>query len=193
MRVPARLLGLALLLVPATPSARAAGQSWVDQPLSAWNSPGADVPTAPPGFGDARCYAAQARWAETPEDQAVVDAGWGLFNPYRAGWGIAVIDATSGYDGMCRPDGFQSFVFVDGVFAGTISPEPMTARATGAGSVVALRDGALTARFLRYADTDPLCCPSRGAVVIEYQVDRTPAGPVLTAASRIEEPPPRDP
>jgi hypothetical protein len=47
-----------------------------------------------------------------------------------------VTDAISGYEGMCRPTGFQPCVFVDGAFAGTISPEPMATRANGSGSVL---------------------------------------------------------
>ena len=61
---------------------------------------------------------------------------------------------------MCRPLGYNGFVFVDGAFAGTISPEPMDPRTTGAGSITGLQNGRINARYVRYAATDPLCCPS---------------------------------
>ncbi len=167
--------------------------SWVDLPLDAvpaWSQPGADLPapTSEPAVNP-RC-GASARWAETPQDQALVDAGWQLFSPYQAGWGIVVVGAKSGDDGMCRPLGYQYVVFVDGVLAGTISPDAMNPRATGAGSITAVRQDGVSARFLRYAPTDPLCCPSRGAVNVDYRVDRGPDGPVLVPYRRFEEPAP---
>jgi hypothetical protein len=101
---------------------------------------------------------------------------------------MVVVDAAGGYDGMCRPLAYQSFVFVDGQFVGTISPDPMNSRTTGAGSVITLDGDRVTARFLRYAPTDPLCCPSRGAVVVDYHVERGPEGPVLRPSTSFQEP-----
>lgn len=146
------------------------------------------IPTAQPAsLPEPRCDA-QARPPETAQDRALVDAGWRLYNPYQAGWGVVLVDAAVGWDGMCRPDGFNTFVFVEGTFAGTISPEAMTPRATGSGRVTSLSDDTVRARFLRYAPTDPLCCPSLGAVDVEEQVQRTPDGPVLVPISRTVEP-----
>ena len=72
--------------------------------------------------------------------------------------------ATSDYDGMCRDFGYNGFAFVGGRFAGTIAPQPMASRFDGAlfepPTLAAGRR--LTASFIRYAPTDPLCCPSRG-------------------------------
>jgi hypothetical protein len=80
---------------------------------------------------------------------------------------------------MCRPLGYNEFVFVDGQFAGTISPDLMDSRTDGVGDVrfFAVKD-MLAAEFQRYSATDPLCCPS-GSATVFYQVTRTPAGPVL--------------
>ena len=173
----------------ADPAAQDSPGAWLEQPLAQWNQAGAPIPPAPPSpdFVNPSC-AGLGRYAETPQDQALVDAGWHLFGPYRAGWGIVAVDAESTYDGMCRPLGYQTFVFVDGTFAGTISPEPMNSRETGAGTLIGISDGGLTARFVRYAASDPLCCPSLGAVDVTYRVDRTPAGPVLVPASSYQEP-----
>jgi len=96
--------------VPPPPAAT----SWLDQPLAGagWNVPGGAVPAAPPfqGNADPRCAAAE-RPAETPEDQQVVAAGWRLFREYQGGWDSRLLFGLSGYDGMCRPLGFQAFVF----------------------------------------------------------------------------------
>jgi hypothetical protein len=177
-------------LLPASVSAQDIG-AWLDRPLAAWNTPGMPVPS--PLIPDAQLEplcASQVRSPETPQDQAVAEAGWSLYASYEGGWGVMLVSGTSGMDGMCRPSGYNTFVFVDGEFAGTISPEPMAARATGAGRVISFHKDVVTARFVRYAPTDPLCCPSRGAVLIEEHIQRGPDGPVLVPSRRFEEPPP---
>ena len=80
---------------------------------------------------------------------------------------------------MCRPLGYQSFVFVDGVFAGTIAPEPMNSRTDGAASDVKLwYADQVSAEYLRYAPDDPLCCPS-STDSVQFTIEDTPQGPVL--------------
>lgn len=171
--------------------AQAQSGAWLDQPLVSWNQPGMAIPQAPPPIElvNPQCLS-QARFIENNEDQALVNAGWNLFNSYRGGWGAVVIDATTGYDGMCRPLGYQTFVFVGGVFAGTISPEPMDSRTTGAGTLTSFVNDSLSANFVRYAPTDPLCCPSLGSVDVQYKIQQTPDGPVLTPTQKFENPPP---
>ena len=86
-----------------------------------------------------------------------------------------MISGLAAYDGMCRPLGYQSFVFVDGVFAGTVSPEPMNSRTTGAATDV----------NLRYADQAdfgiPALCAGRPALLcvgvrLRQFLDRRHAG-----------------
>ncbi|HEY7294137.1 MAG TPA: LppP/LprE family lipoprotein [Dehalococcoidia bacterium] len=179
-----RLLPIVVLLVAGLAlnarSARADG-SWMDQPLVNWNVAGATVPAAPPSGGlDNPMCGQDARPAETAADQAVSDAGWTLFGPYQGGWGVTIVSGLSGYDGMCRPFGYQFFVFMNGAFAGTISPDAMNSRFDGAATSVRLEgDGRITAQFSRYADTDPLCCPSRISTVT-YGFDDSQGAPVLT-------------
>jgi heat shock protein HslJ len=162
MRVAASLLAMVTCL-PAIGAAQ--GQAaWLDTPKpAAWNAPGQAVPSAPKlqGTVDARCRAT-ARPVQLAEDKHVRARGWDLVGAFQGGWQIVVIRATAGYDGMCRPRQYQDFVFVRGVFAGTLSPQPMDSRTDGAISQVWLQNGTqLTAEYARYAASDALCCPSR--------------------------------
>jgi hypothetical protein len=172
------------LILALLPGSAAADGSWLDQPLSNWNQPGMDLPQAPPmdPSTNPQCLP-QKRPIDTSSDQALADAGWTLFASYDAGWNTNVVRALSGYDGMCRPLGYNVFVFVDGQFAGTISPDTMDSRTDGTGDVrfFAMRD-TIVAEFQRYAPTDPLCCPS-GSATVYYQVNRTRNGPVLVPQS----------
>lgn len=138
--------------------------SWLDalRPAS-WNKSGLSIPVAPSVQGDTdpRCRAL-TRPAELEEDRHVQEQGWDLVGAYQGGWRMLIIRGTAAYDGMCRPRQYQVFVFVRGVFAGTLSPEAMDSRTDGALNQVFLQsDGQLIAEYLRYAAKDPLCCPSR--------------------------------
>lgn len=166
------------LLIPW--SALAQEPSWLDGDLASWNSPGMAIPTAPAieGALDPKCTERE-RPAATAEDEAVVDAGWRLFRSYEGGWGVTLVWGLSSYDGMCRPWGFQAFVFVDSVFAGTIAPEPMASRLDGAADDADIWfSDQLAAEFRRYTADDPLCCPS-GSTSVGYTIEQTADGPVL--------------
>jgi LppP/LprE lipoprotein len=166
------------LMLPSLTSAQ--DDTWLDGDLASWNTPGMAIPTAPTidGNPDPRCVERE-RPAETAEDDALIAKGWRLFLPYQRGWGVTLISGLAAYDGMCRPLGYQSFVFVDGVFAGTVSPEPMNSRTTGAATDVNLRYAdQLTSKYLRYAPDDPLCCAS-GSDSVNFSIEDTPDGPVL--------------
>jgi hypothetical protein len=166
------------LMLPSPASAQE--ETWLDGDLASWNMPGMAIPTAPTvdGNPDPRC-AERERPAETAEDDALISEGWRLFLPYQRGWGVTLISALAGYDGMCRPLGYQSFVFVDGVFAGTVSPEPMDSRTTGAASDVNLwYADQVSAEYLRYAPDDPLCCAS-STDSVNFTIADTSEGPVL--------------
>jgi LppP/LprE lipoprotein len=175
---------LVLLLSPIASAA-----AWLDADKPApWNQRGSAVPPAPDvqGNDDPRCRQGE-RPAETPEDRSVAAKGWRLFHDYQAGWGVELIWALSGYDGMCRPWGYQGFVFVRGVFAGSLSPRPMDARTDASLFSVQLLSRLagpepLVATFERYAESDPLCCPSRRTVV-RYRIDQSQAAPLLIPVS----------
>lgn len=157
--------------------------SWLDEAKPAsWNKPGVTIPAAPKiqGALDPRCREA-ARPPQLEQDKQLRDHGWDLVGAYQGGWDIVVIRATAGYDGMCRPRQYQEFVFVRGMFAGTLSPQAMDSRADGALTRVSLQSSSrLTAEYDRYAATDPLCCPSRTTTVV---LDLSNNPPVLQPVS----------
>jgi hypothetical protein len=79
---------------------------------------------------------------------------------------------TASADGMCRPDGYQGFVFVNGAFAGTVSPQVMHARSDGSiNSVAVIIFGSteFEAEFSRYGANDPLCC-AHAITTVTYQI-----------------------
>jgi heat shock protein HslJ len=170
--------------------------SWLDdvKPAS-WNAPGATIPPAPNLEGpiDPRCREA-ARPPQLDEDRRVRAQGWDLVGPYQGGWQTVVIRGTAGYDGMCRPRQYQDFVFVRGVFAGTLAPQPMDSRTDGALARTFLQSATgLTAEYARYSATDALCCPSRTtAVMFAIASDPPIVRPISTSASQVSGPPPAD-
>ncbi|MBV8809856.1 MAG: LppP/LprE family lipoprotein [Acidobacteriaceae bacterium] len=157
--------------------------SWLDEAKPAsWNLPGLSIPAAPrmDGAVDPRCRTL-TRPAELEQDRGLQNHGWDLIGPYQGGWQILVIEGTASYDGMCRPRQYQAFVFVRGVFAGTLSPQLMDSRSDGALTRVTLQSkNRLTAGFLRYAATDPLCCPSK-ITSVEFEI--APDAPVVRPVS----------
>jgi hypothetical protein len=160
----------------------AGGGRWLDAPLKNWNTPKAQIPSAPAPIAvwpdDPSC-SRNVRSPRTVEDHAVRAAGWFLIvGSAYSDKDTTLIRANTAVDGMCRPLGYQVFVFVDGVFAGTLSPVPMHSRADGAlVRAEPLDDHNIVARYSRYAASDPLCCPSRTSTVT-FRIDR--AIPLVT-------------
>ncbi|MFN0151544.1 MAG: LppP/LprE family lipoprotein [bacterium] len=163
-----------------------APRSWLDKATTmrngaqnaAWNRAGAPVPPVPRRDGAAsaadavRCRETARRPMLAP-DRAVSEAGWTLFGAAQVYGRTTVVKARSAVDGMCRPLGYQVFVFHDGKFAGTLSPIPMDARTDGAETIVrVLSEEEIVAEFARYAPDDALCCPSATSRVT-YTIERT--------------------
>ncbi|MCK8496364.1 LppP/LprE family lipoprotein [Myxococcus fulvus] len=191
--IPAVLLLMAAPSLAASPAApQASGSAWVDkQPLASWNVSGATLPKAPRGDGQSLRTGPCAKLARKPttaSDRAVVKAGWTLLGALQVYDTTEVITAAAEGDGQCRAMGYQVFVFVDGRFAGTLSPEPMSDRFDGAlGDVRPVDAKSLSGAVRRYSDEDPLCCPSRQASV-DYEIRPGPKGPVVTATSATTQP-----
>src|SRR5690606_32096430 len=137
----------------------AAQVSWLDRPLRDWNT-STSVPRAPRGAAiDSRCRT-QIRTPESLADRALTRAGWSLFGAAQTYGSITVINAMSGTDGMCRPSGYNTFIFSGSRFLGTLSPENMTSREDGSLITATLWNAeSISAEFNRYTSRDPLCCP----------------------------------
>lgn len=155
---------------PETPP-KEAPRGWLDRPLNNWNKASANIPKPPvKTVIDNQC-SAQVREGTTPADKAIEKLGWLLYGAVQSYGKTSVILAMSGVDGMCRPMGYQEFVFVEGKFAGTLSPRPMDSRTDGSSQRTILQNGdRLLTVFNRYRDTDPLCCPSQLSRVF-YQIE----------------------
>lgn len=163
----------------------AASATWLDMPTPpVWNKPGAKIPKAPRFDPDpflAKQCAGETRAPVSSADRAVAAAGWKLLGASQRFGETEVVLGRSGLDGMCRPLGYQAFVFVGGRFAGTAAPRPMDSRTDGAAQVPQLwTAGSLSVAFSRYAKGDPLCCPSRVSTV-QYRIASGPEGPLVSA------------
>jgi hypothetical protein len=169
---------LALILAALTTLIAASGStSWLDaKTLANWNTGSTQVP-ARPGAPDADLAAggscaSSVRPPTSPEDRAVTGRGWSLTGPYERYGSLSVLFATASHDGMCRPDAYQGFVFVNGVLAGTVSPQLMHARTDASiNSLTVYMFGSteFAADFSRYGANDPLCCP-HATTTVTYQI-----------------------
>jgi len=148
--------------------------SWLDAKTPAsWNTAQRMVLPFRPGAPDAELAkgghcAASVRPPTSTEDHALTERGWSLAGPYQRYGVTSVVSAMAGVDGMCRPMGYQSFVFVDGWYAGTLSPKAMDARTDGAISSLSISlwdANSFTVDYSRYTPADPLCCPHSSSVV----------------------------
>src|SRR5262249_3586938 len=176
-------------------AAGAPGAGLDPQAAKNWNSRTAELPKAAPRETDSLAGGPCAEEILEPtgrEDKAVADAGWSLVNEPQGRAGTVVVTAATGADGMCRPLGVQAFVFVEGRFAGTLSPHPMDSRTDGILGRIQIFGSTLRADFRRYSASDPLCCPSRTSTV-SYKLETTDGGPLLVpgAVETIKNPPSR--
>jgi hypothetical protein len=186
-------LVLVLWIALLAPGVAGAAATWLDSPPSGtWNTPGGQIPQAPPIHNpDPRCRTSEVA-PTTPEGMQLAARGWRLesFWPPISSGGLVVQAALAEYDGMCRPFEYNVFVFSQGTYAGTLSPDNMNSRLDGSlfvgpGQQVAVigPSGSIAANFIRYADTDPLCCPSRGVSHVVYSVQTQNGQPVVVPDS----------
>ena len=189
-----RLLGVIVAtaccaIAAAVATAQTINESWLDRPLTNWNSSANAVPRGEPADESVsevatRCTVPARRG--TAAERALADAGW---LPYLhvdrqvVQGDIEIAAGMTGADGMCRPVDFNMFVFVGGTFAGTLSPLPMASRTDGViGAVRVAPDDTIAADFARYQDRDALCCPS-SRVSVRYRIDRTGKRPLVVPVS----------
>jgi hypothetical protein len=164
--------------------------SWLDRPLSNWNAQGRAVErsaTSAEEIADTAKRCAMPIRPATPAERVLGESGWlpfHMFDKAIAERDIEIVGGLSDADGMCRPTGFNVFVFVGGTFAGTLSPVTMDSRSDGtvAGGIRLSADDAIAAEFARYTDKDALCCPS-ARVRFRYTIDRSGTTPVVFPVS----------
>jgi len=180
---------LALPLWTSTAAAQSSG-AWLDAtPVKNWNKANAAVPRAPK-MSDAvsREYAEFFRKPQVPVDTLVTQAGWKLYGAVQLFGPATVVTALAGFDGMGRPLQYQGFVFVNGGFVGTISPTPMDSRTDGSESVITLvGENSLLVEYLRYKESDALCCPSATSYVT-FTIDKAGKNGLLTVNDVSTEP-----
>ena len=110
--------------------------SWLDRSLSNWNRDGKVLPELPEPATqsspqpESRCRE-EVRQPTSAAERAVVRRGWKLYGPVQSYETTMVFTALAGFDGMCRPLGYQAFVYSEGRYAGTLSPVPMNSRTDG--------------------------------------------------------------
>ena len=158
---------------------------WLDRPMAGWNQPTTNVPASritadAEATLERRCGAPQSASARSVD--AIRKARWVPFlhlDQTIASNDIEVIGGMTGATPGCEPLYFNLFVFVGGVFAGTVSPAMMAPSRDGtAGAVRITGADTLTVEFARYMPGDAECCPS-SRVRVSYKIDKTGAGPTL--------------
>jgi LPXTG-motif cell wall-anchored protein len=183
-RLITALLGAAMLTILVVGSV-STDASWLDQPPRPWNKAGAAIPTAPPARLAQQICTSKERGATNAEESLVARAGWRLesYWPILRRGNLAIVLALSDYDGMCRPLGFNAFVFASGTYAGTLSPVNLNSRTDGVFNRTPElpADGMIQAIYTRYAPTDPLCCPSRPATIVTYGLINGAIAPLTIA------------
>jgi hypothetical protein len=179
-----RLVTIILLLSAASLPEQPQAESWLDRPLSNWNTPGAPLPSAPKADESRATLIARCKLTpplSTAAEKAIDAAGWIPFHNLDqrlVSEDVEIVGGLAGSDGMCRPTHYNLFVFVADRFAGTLSPAPMTSRLDASSGAVRLPLPQITAEFARYKPSDPLCCPS-SRVIVRYRIDRTATGAVV--------------
>lgn len=171
----ATLLTVALLTIATSVVGQPSGCSWLERkPLTNWNRAGASIPKVSNKDSVEVYCKQQIHNPVTPEERAVKAAGWTLSKTRgvtKTSRRVSLVKGQTGFDGMCRPLGYQEFVFVNGVFAGTTSPNLMDSRSDGGLIETNIETPSrLKAQFSRYVKQDPLCCASRTSEVT-YRID----------------------
>lgn len=141
---------------------------WLDQtPLPNWNSRSrAILQTEKMPSGELTQCGKFVRQPTLTADKLLAKSGWTLVGPAQVYGKTTVVSWAQGFDGMCRPRGFQTMVFVGNRVAGTLSPGPMDSRTDGSlVNVKMTSETTLTAEYVRYRASDALCCPYKTEAV----------------------------
>lgn len=159
-----------------------AQDSWLERPLVNWNRESGRLPRLPQPSAalaesaDTKRCRQQVRQPASAAERALARRGWAMYGPVYSYDLTRIVTALSGFDGMCRPLGFQAFVYWEGRYAGTLSPVPMDSRTDGSLTDIHLSSATnISVDFARYKESDALCCPSRiSSVVYNLRRDDIP-------------------
>ena len=137
---------------------------WLDaQPLPSWSERSrAILQTEKISSGELIRCRSVIRPASLPVDRLLTNYNWTLVGDAQVFGQTTTVTVAAGFDGQCRPRGFQTLVFVGNRVAGTLSPGPMDARTDSSlTNVKLLSEKSLVADYIRYQANDALCCPSK--------------------------------
>ncbi|MDQ3221434.1 MAG: LppP/LprE family lipoprotein [Acidobacteriota bacterium] len=146
----------------------AAQYRWLDdKPLPSWSERSrAILQTKKISTSELRRCGMVIRPATLTVDKILAKYGWTLVGPAYVYGKTTVVTWAQGFDGMCRPRGFQTLVFVGNRVAGTLSPGPMDSRTDSSlVNVKMTSETTLTAEYVRYRESDALCCPYKTEAV----------------------------
>lgn len=162
--------------------------SWLDaKPLPNWNSRSrAILQTEPMSAGELAQCGKFVRQPTLKADKLLAKYGWTLVGPAQIYGKTTVVTWAQGFDGMCRPRSFQTLVFVGNRVAGTLSPAPMDSRTDGSlVNVQMTSETTLTAEYVRYRESDALCCPWKTEAVT-FVIKPDGANFLLTPESKMQ-------
>ena len=165
------------------------GQSdWLDmKPLPSWNSRSrAILQTNKISRDELKRCGIVVRQPTLPQDFLLTKMNWTLVGAAQVYGKTTVVSTAEAFDGMCRPLKFRTLVFVGNRVAGTLSPGPTDARTDG--SLVNVRmtsEKNLTAEYVRYRESDALCCPYKTEAVT-FVIKPDGANFLLTPESKMQ-------
>lgn len=135
---------------------------WLDmKPLPNWNSRKRVIlETKKMSASELKRCSAAVRQPSLPQDFLLTKMNWTLTGAAQVFGNTAVITTAEGFDGMCRPLKYETYVFIGNRLAGGLTPGPEDSRADGSIINVNLySETDLSAEFARYKNSDALCCP----------------------------------
>lgn len=139
--------------------------AWLDRPLVNWNTRSTELPPPVAAIDREELQTRCPNLLRQPNshiERELVDAGWLLYGSLQSFGLTRVVTTLSSADSMCRPLGYQAFVYFGDSYAGTLSPDAMDSLTNGALTTIRLISASsISAEFARYKQDDSSCCPRR--------------------------------
>lgn len=156
------IIAVCLAILPLSFNVFAQTSQWLDmKPLPNWNSRKRVIlETKKMSASELKRCSISVRQPSLPQDFLLTKMNWTLTGAAQIFGNTAVITTAEGFDGMCRPLKYETYVFVGNKLAGGLTPGPEDSRADGSIINVNLySETDLSAEFARYKNSDALCCP----------------------------------